>query len=214
MLFRSDRAAQTHPNPGRPGLHRLNRVEYANAVRDLLGIEIDGPSLLPPDQTAFGFDTIADALSISPGLMERYITAAANIARLAIGDPTVPAGFERYTALPGRSEKTLLWQTDRLGEAFPFGSRGGITARHYFPVDGEYVIKVRMDRTYTGLVRGLNTVNQIDVRVDGAQVARFSIGSAAPARGRGGRGGRGGGAGRGGAGRRSEERRVGKECRL
>ena len=101
--------------------------------------------MLPPDAQAHGFDTNADALSMEPALLDRYLTAAAKIARLAVGDPTLPPAVERYTAVKGNSnEQTWLWQTDRLGEDFPLGSRGGIAARHYFPVDGEYVLKVRL----------------------------------------------------------------------
>src|SRR6185369_8905777 len=138
-----DRAAAVKVNPGRTAsLHRLNRTEYANAVRDLIGIEIDAPAMLPPDEQAYGFDTNADALLMQPALLSRYLSAAAKISRLAIGDPTIPPAFERYGALKDNSnEQTYLWQTDRLGEDFPLGSRGGIAARHYFPVDGEYVIK-------------------------------------------------------------------------
>src|SRR5947208_8271423 len=146
-----DRAAAAHVNPGQPAeLHRINRTEYANAVRDLFGIEIDPKAMLPPDEQAFGFDTNADALSVQPALLDRYLAAAAKIARLAVGDPTIPAGFERYTALKDNSnESTWLWQNERLGEEFPLGSRGGIVARHYFPVDGEYVFKI--DRKTTRL---------------------------------------------------------------
>ncbi len=98
--------------------------------------------MLPPDAQAYGFDTNADALSMEPALLDRYLTAAAKIARLAVGDPTLRPAFERYTAVKGNAnEQTWLWQTDRLGEDFPLGSRGGIAARHYFPVDGEYVFK-------------------------------------------------------------------------
>src|SRR4029450_2744107 len=133
-----DRAAAARPNAGRPAdLHRLNRTEYANAVRDLLGIEIDPASMLPPDAQAYGFDTNADALGVEPALLDRYLTAAARIARMAIGDATLRPTFERYTAVKGNSnEQTWLWQTERLGEAFSLGSRGGIAARHYFPLDG------------------------------------------------------------------------------
>ena len=147
-----DRAADAHVNPGRTAeFHRLNRTEYANAVRDLLGVEIDPKAMLPPDEQAFGFDNNADALSMQPALLDRYLAAAAKIARLVVGDPTIPAGFERYTALKDNSnETTWLWQNERLGEEFPLGSRGGIVARHYFPVDGEYVFKIRLDRTDTG----------------------------------------------------------------
>src|SRR4030095_12296406 len=154
-----DRAARVRPHPGRPaGLHRLNRTEYANAVRDLLGIEIDPASMLPPDAQAYGFDTNADALGVEPALLDRYLTAAAKIARVAIGDPTLRPAVERYPAVKGNSnEQTWLWQTERLGEAFSLGSRGGVAARHYFPLDAEYVVKVRLLRTYAGVIRGLNT---------------------------------------------------------
>ena len=173
-----DRTALARPNPGRPAdLHRLNRAEYANAVRDLLGLEIDATSMLPPDAQAYGFDTNADALSVEPALLDRYLTAAAKIARLAIGDPTLRPAFERYTALKGNSnEQTWLWQTDRLSEDFPLGSRGGIAARHYFPLDGEYVFKVRLARTYADVIRGLNVSNEIEIRVDGARVGTFRLG--------------------------------------
>jgi mono/diheme cytochrome c family protein len=173
-----DRAAAANPNPGRPAdLHRLNRGEYANAVRDLLGVQVDGTLILPPDEQAHGFDTNADALSVVPALLDRYLTAAANISRLAIGDASLRPAFERYTAVRNNSnERTWLWQTDRLGEEFPLGSRGGVVARHYFPVDGEYVLKARLDKTYTGLVRGLNVPNEIEFRVDGKRVGQFTLG--------------------------------------
>ena len=173
-----DRAASARPNPGRPaGLHRLNRTEYANAVRDLLGVEIDPTAMLPPDAQAAGFDTNADALAMEPALLDRYLTAAARIARMAIGDATLRPTFERYTAVKGNSnEQTWLWQTERLGEAFSLGSRGGIAARHYFPLDGEYVVRVRLLKTYAGVIRGLNAPAQIEIRVDGARVGQFTIG--------------------------------------
>src|SRR6185295_6778876 len=176
-----DRAAAANLNPGRPAnLHRLNRTEYANAIRDLTGIEIDAASLLPPDQQAHGFDTNADALLMPPALLDRYLNAAAKIARLAIGDPTIPPAFERYTAVKGNSnEQTWLWQTDRLSEDFPLGSRGGIAARHYFSVDGEYILKVRLQRTYQDVIRGLNEPSQIEIRVDGVRAGRFTLGGGA-----------------------------------
>jgi mono/diheme cytochrome c family protein len=179
-----DSAALARPDPGRPaGLHRLNRIEYANAIRDLLGVEIDPVSMLPPDAQAHGFDTNADALGIEPALLDRYLTAAAKIARTAIGDPTMRPAVERYTALKGNSnEQTWLWQTERLGEAFSLGSRGGIAARHYFPLDGEYDFRVRLLRTYAGVIRGLNAPTLIEIRVDGARVGQFTIGSSNAAR--------------------------------
>jgi mono/diheme cytochrome c family protein len=173
-----DRASDAHVNPGRTAeFHRLNRTEYANAVRDLLGVEIDAKAMLPPDEQAFGFDNNADALSMQPALLDRYLAAAAKIARLVVGDPTIPAGFERYTALKDNSnETTWLWQNERLGEEFPLGSRGGIAARHYFPVDGEYVFKIRLDRTDTGLIRGLRARTDIDIRIDGVRVGQLTVG--------------------------------------
>lgn len=173
-----DRAAAVHVNPGRPAdLHRLNRTEYANAVRDLIGIDVDAPELLPPDEQAYGFDTNADALLMQPALLERYLSAAAKISRLAIGDPTLPAEFERYGALKGDSnEQTYLGQAERMGEDFPLGSRGGIAARHYFPLDGEYVIKLHLQKTNQGVIRGLNAANHIEIRVDGVLVKEFKIG--------------------------------------
>jgi mono/diheme cytochrome c family protein len=179
-----DRAAASHPNPGRPpDLHRLNRAEYANAIRDLLGVQIDAASIMSPDEHAYGFDNNADALSVTPALQDRYLTAAVKIARLAVGDPALRPAFERYTAVKNNSnERTWLWQTDRLGEDFPLGSRGGIAARHYFPVDGEYVFKVQLDRTYTGMIRGLNVPNEIEIRVDGQRIAQFTLGGQADVR--------------------------------
>jgi mono/diheme cytochrome c family protein len=174
-----DRAAAARVNPGRPGeLHRLNRIEYGNAIRDLLGLEIDPKAMLPPDEQAHGFSTNAEALAIHPALLDRYLSAAAKIARLAVGDPAIPPGFERYTALKDNSnESTWLRQNERLGEEFPLGSRGGIVARHYFPVDGEYIFKIRLDRTDTGIIRGLQWRNDIEIRVDGVRVGQMSIGA-------------------------------------
>jgi mono/diheme cytochrome c family protein len=176
-----DRAAAAHLNPGRPAnLHRLNRTEYANAIRDLTGIEIDPASMLPPDQQAHGFDTNADALLMAPSLLDRYLNAAAKIARLAVGDPTIPPAFDRYTAVKGNAnEQTWLWQTDRLSEDFPLGSRGGISVRYYFPVDGEYIFKLRLQRTFQDVIRGLNLPNQLEIRVDGVRVGQFTLGGGA-----------------------------------
>ena len=177
-----DRAAAAHVNPGRSAsLHRLNRTEYANAVRDLIAVDVDPEAMLPPDEQAFGFDTNADALAIEPSLLDRYVSAAARIAREAVGDPTIPPAFERYGAIKDNSnEQTYLWQTDRLGEDFPLGSRGGIAARHYFPVDGEYVFKLRLQRTFGSEIRGLNVSNQFEIRVDGKRVAQFTLGGPRP----------------------------------
>ena len=171
-----DRAAAARPEPGRTEtFHRLNRAEYQNAVRDLLDIDIDVSALLPADDAdVHGFDNIADVLSVSPALLERYMSTARKISRLAVGiAPTGPA-VETYR-IP-----LLMYQDDRLSEDLPFGSRGGIAIRHRFPVDGEYSVKLRLQRTYTDYIRGLGTPQQLDVRVDGTLVKRFTVGGEAP----------------------------------
>jgi hypothetical protein len=169
-----DQLAAASPDPGRAPVHRLNRTEYANAVRDLLGIEIDGRSLLPADSSGYGFDNIADVLSVSPGLLERYVAAAGKISRLAVGDPTGSAVTESY-----RVPRYLL-QDDRAGEDAAFGSRGGAVVRHIFPVDGEYVFKVRLQRTWRNEIRGLVEPHPLDIRVDGLRVKQFIVGGGEP----------------------------------
>jgi Protein of unknown function (DUF1592)/Protein of unknown function (DUF1588)/Protein of unknown function (DUF1585)/Protein of unknown function (DUF1587)/Protein of unknown function (DUF1595)/Planctomycete cytochrome C len=173
-----DHAAAGHANPGRPAsLHRLNRAEYANTVRDLIAVDVDAEAMLPPDSQAFGFDTNADALKMEPALLDRYMSAAAKIAREAVGDPTIPAAFVRYGAIKDNAnEQTYLRQWDRLGEDFPLGSRGGIAARHYFPVDAEYVFRLRLQRTFSSEIRGLNVANLFEIRVDGKRVGQITLG--------------------------------------
>ena len=173
-----DRAAAARLNPGRsPSLHRLNRAEYANAIRDLLSVEIDAQALLPPDEQAFGFENNAEALSIAPALLERYVSAAAAIARRAVGDPAIPPAFVRYGALKGNAnDQTYLRQTERLGEDFPLGSKGGVSARHFFAVDGEYVFKIRLERAWDSVIRGLNVPTQFEIRLDGKRVGQFTLG--------------------------------------
>jgi mono/diheme cytochrome c family protein len=167
-----DRAAAAKPNPGRRGaFHRLNRVEYANAIRDLVAVEIDGAALLPADDSGRGFDNLADLLVVSPLLMERYMSAAGRISSLAIGDSGIGPATETYT-VPLR-----FMQEDRASEDLPFGTRGGFAVRHRFPLDGEYSIKVRLARSGDGYIRGIRgDPHQLDVRLDGAQVKRFTIG--------------------------------------
>src|SRR5947199_4449047 len=150
-----DRAASANPNPGRPApVHRLNRAEYTNAVRDLLSIQIDGRSFLPADDSGYGFDNIGDVLSVSPGLLERYMLAAAKVARLAVGDPTQRPGTTTYRSSP------LALQDDRTSEQLPFGSRGGFAVQHVFPLDGEYVIKISLARSLDGAqIKGVHTLD-------------------------------------------------------
>jgi hypothetical protein len=165
-----DRAASTSPNPGRTAIHRVNRAEYANAVRDLLSVSIEGDSLLPPDDAGHGFDNVAEMLSISPLLVERYVAAAAKISLLAVGDPSTRPFIANYDI------SRQLTQDDRMSDDLPAGSRGGIAIRHHFPLDGEYVIKIRLQRNKDNFIRGIGEPHQLDVRIDGERVKRFIIG--------------------------------------
>ena len=165
-----DRAAADNPNPGRPPIHRLNRVEYRNAIRDLLALDIDERALLPPDESGYGFDNIADVLAISPVLLDRYMAAAGKISRLALGDAAIRPAVETYTV------PYTLWQEGRMSEDLPFGSRGGLAVRHHFPLDGEYVIRLELQRAYGNHIRGLQEPNDIELRLDRARVGRFTVG--------------------------------------
>src|SRR5262249_38205873 len=160
-----DYDAAVHPNPGRSGIHRLNRVEYTNAIRDLLGVDIDGRDLLPADDAGSGgFDNIADALSVSPGLLERYMIAAQKISRAAVGNAGMKPAAQIYKM------SFFQLQDDRMNEDLPFGSRGGLAVRHFFPLDGEYAMQIRLQRSSANLgggIRGLDEVNRIDVLMDG-----------------------------------------------
>ena len=136
-----DQAWAVHPNPGRiAAVHRLNRAEYNNAIRDLLAVDIDVKPLLPGDETADGsFDNFASSLSISATHLNRYLSVAREVTRLAVGIPNAPTVDTVEIPLH-------VVQDDRQSEDLPLGSRGGIAVRHHFPVDGEYFIKVRLQR--------------------------------------------------------------------
>ena len=156
-----DRAARASPDPGRPAsFHRLNRTEYQHAVRDLLALDVDVTNWLPGDDAAYGFDNNADVLSMSPALLDAYLSAASKVSRLAVGDLTAGADVTGY-----RFSKALL-QEERHDE-LPFGSRGGGVARHYFPLDGEYVVKL-------DLAGPRSQSEQIEVRLDGVKVGEVS----------------------------------------
>ena len=171
-----DQAAAANPNPGRKAsFHRLNRAEYGNVIRDLLALDIDSSELLPADDGSFGFDNIATALTVSSGHLERYMLAATKIARLAVGDPTLRPYVHTYEI-----QDFALLQEDRMSEAMPFGSRGGMAVDHFFPLDGEYVLRARLERqTNTGgaaeLVRGLDEENEVHVYLDGEPVEVFRV---------------------------------------
>ena len=167
-----DHVAAADPNPGRTTVHRLNRREYTNAVRDLLALEIDGGALLPADNADLGFDNMADILSVSPALLDRYIFAARRISRLAVGDPDIEPTTETY-GVPA-----MRFQDLRMSEDLPFGSRGGIAIRHNFPLDAEYEVRIRLQRQLYDYVRGLQNRQQLEVRLDGERLAVFDIGGA------------------------------------
>jgi mono/diheme cytochrome c family protein len=167
-----DRAARERPDPGRSAVHRLNRTEYRNAIRDLVDLDLDVEAILPPDDSALGFDNIAKVLSISPALLDRYMSAARQVSQLALG--TAAPRIAVY-----RAPKDLV-QDERVSEELPLGSRGGMAIRHYFPADGEYLIKIRLQRNVMDEIRGLDDRHHVDIRVDGARIKLFSIGGEQP----------------------------------
>jgi mono/diheme cytochrome c family protein len=158
-----DRVAASAPNPGAPALHRLNRTEYSNAVRDLLDLPIDATTLLPGDDSSEGFDNVANVLSVSPALMQAYVTAAAKISRLAVGDPTTSADITTYLAPRGMSQATHR-------EGLPLGTRGGMVVRHIFPLDAEYEFRVaRSGGSIFGLP-AVGTDDSIEITLNGERV--------------------------------------------
>jgi hypothetical protein len=167
-----ERAEAAHPNPGGPLLHRLNRAEYANAVRDVLALDVDASALLPPDDSASGFDNIADVLGVSPALMERYLAAADEVSALAVGDPAIGPSARTYHVRGDQS------QSDHV-DGLPLGTRGGLLVRPTLPLDGEYVIKVKLLQTNLGSIRGLEYPQQLEIAVDGARVHLVPIGGPA-----------------------------------
>jgi len=172
-----DAAAAALPNPGRVAVHRLNRVEYAAAVRDLFGLEVDGKALLPVDESdQEGFDNVASVLSMSPALLENYLSAGRTISRLVVGDVTIVPGFETFK-IP-----KLLVQDEQMSDDLPFGSRGGAVIPYYFPVDAEYVLKVLLRRQEYDYIVGMGEPHEIDFRIDGVRVQRLSIGGEAKGR--------------------------------
>jgi hypothetical protein len=164
-----DTQAALRPNPGHSTLHRLNRSEYANAIRDLLALDVDPASLLPPDDESYGFDNIADVLKTSPALLERYMSASWNISRLAVGDPTIGPTSNIYRARADLSQNGHL-------DGLPLGTRGGILVKHNFPLDGEYLIKVRLWRVTADMIRGLEDRHQVEISVDGKRARLATIG--------------------------------------
>jgi mono/diheme cytochrome c family protein len=172
LITALDNAAAKANNPGHYVIHRLNRTEYANAVRDLLGVQVDVAELLPSDGGDFGFDNIAKALNTTPLLLERYLTAALQISDIAVGDTEVAPGTKTF------SISTVVTQNQHV-DGLPLGTRGGKVVRYDFPADGEYVLYGRLLRTvaegYVG-VEGHDTPHQFIITLDGEQVFSAPIG--------------------------------------
>ena len=164
-----DRAAAANPNPGRAPLHRMNRGEYANAIRDLLAVDVDATTLLPADDSSNGFDNIADVLGISPALLERYVAAAAKISRLAVGDPETAPLDVTYTVRGDLSQNETL-------DGLPLGTRGGTLVKHNFPLDGEYQIKLSLMKLSFGQVFGEGAEGQeLEVTLNGERVKLYKL---------------------------------------
>jgi Protein of unknown function (DUF1592)/Protein of unknown function (DUF1588)/Protein of unknown function (DUF1587)/Protein of unknown function (DUF1585)/Protein of unknown function (DUF1595) len=164
-----DHDATLKPQPGRATVHRLNRTEYANAIRDLLGLDVDATALLPPDDESSGFDNIADVLNVPPSLMERYLSASWNISRAAVGNTAIAASTATYRVRPDLSQ-------DQHIEGMPLGTRGGMLVQHTFPLDGEYTIKLRLWRNTFDLMRGMEDPHDIEIAMDGARLQLVHVG--------------------------------------
>jgi hypothetical protein len=164
-----DRSAAAKVNLVSAGVHRLNRAEYANAIRDLVALEVDVTELLPPDDSSFGFDNIADSLSISSALLEGYLSAASKISRLAVGDATVTPSQKTYVVPSDLSQNEAI-------EGLPFGTRGGMLVRHNFPADGEYVFQLALLRGTSEELYGRFTKDEkLELSIDGERVKVFDI---------------------------------------
>lgn len=168
-----DRSAAAKPKLGAPAIHRVNRTEYANAIRQLLALEIDPASFLPADDSSYGFDNVASGLGVSPALVEGYVSAAAKISRLAMGHDTSPARKVYHVREDYSQEEHI--------EGLPFGTRGGMLVQHYFPADGEYAIRWDPVRTTVGgLYGGDSEDEQLEVLVDGQRVKLYKVGTDVP----------------------------------
>ena len=165
-----DKVASLNPNPGRTVLHRLNRAEYGNAIRDLFAISaLDVTSLLPADTEAYGFDNVADVLGTSPALMERYLSAAWRVASMAVSDPRITPTIETFRV------RYDLSQHDHI-EGLPIGTRGGMLIKYDFPVDGEYVIRPKLWKTTVNQLGGLELAHDLEITFDGARVKLARVG--------------------------------------
>ena len=167
-----DRAALANPNPGRPGLQRLNRSEYKNAIRDLLALDIDVASMLPADTAGFGFDNNADALTLSPALTERYLNAAAKISQVALERPRGMPTPETFFEPSDRSA------AERFSDDMPFGTRGGVAIRYVFPADGDYLIEThpKENGANDGFENFSTEIHQFDIAIDSVNILSAGLG--------------------------------------
>lgn len=164
-----DRAEANKPSPGRAAIHRLNRTEYGNAIRDLLALDVDVTDLLPADDESNGFDNIADVLKLSPSLLEQYLTASRKISSLAVGDPAQPAVTQVFRTAPDLAQ-------DEHVEGLPLGTRGGLLIHQNFPLDGQYDFRVFLLRNIVGYMKGLEWPHQLEITIDGERVFIAPVG--------------------------------------
>jgi hypothetical protein len=164
-----DKSTAASPNPGRSSLHRLNRTEYGNAIRDLLHLEVDVRDHLPADDESYGFDNIADVLRVSPSLLEQYLSASRKIAGLAVGDPTLTPVTAIHRVPPDRAQDAHI-------EGLPLGTRGGLLIRDNFPLDADYQINVVLLRNVLGYMKGLEWPHELEITVDGERVFTAPVG--------------------------------------
>lgn len=163
-----DSANLADPDPGKSSLHRLNRTEYGNAVRDLLGLKVDISEYLPADDEGYGFDNIADVLRTAPALLEQYLSASRKISELAIGDTRIAPISKVYRAPPDQPQQHI--------PGLPLGTRGGILIEHNFPVDGEYQFNNYLTRNIVGYMTGLEWPHVFEISIDGELVFSAQVG--------------------------------------
>ncbi|MEP7306629.1 MAG: DUF1592 domain-containing protein [Acidobacteriota bacterium] len=169
-----DAASAAHPNPGRAPIHRLNRAEYGNAIRDLLDLRVDVGELLPADSASYGFDNVSDTLKMSPLLLSRYLSAAEKVSAVAVGDRDTGEEALIFTVPKEESQ-------DQYADGMPLGTQGGTLIEHNFPLDADYAFKGELWATYAGGARGLEGHDQpyyFIISIDGEEVLRTPLGGA------------------------------------
>ncbi|MEO8098989.1 MAG: DUF1592 domain-containing protein [Acidobacteriota bacterium] len=159
----------SNADPGRAPIHRMNRTEYANVIRDLLAVEIDPAEYLPPDDESDGFDNIADALRVSPTLLDQYLSASRKIAALAVGDMEITPLSRIVQAPPDLAQEEHI-------EGLPLGTRGGVLIKHNFPLDADYDFSVFLIQNIVGYVTGLEYAHELEISIDGERVFLAPVG--------------------------------------